>query len=249
MAGGEIRSNTDTGLLKIVACVCMVIDHVGLVFFSGTPWYTPMRAVGRVAFPIFAYCIAVGCRYTRNIGLYALRLLLLGILVQPLYMPAMKHVPIGAFDWGSNFYRLDKIYDFFFSGRLNILFSLTAGVLILWTLRDKKYILTALVCLGCYLIESRLDYGLKGLLLMVLFYAFLDRPITSLVWVGLLMVHWGMPSLFGQWNTRHVLQIYALTALPLIYAPIHTRLRLNKFFFYAFYPGHLLVIYLIQRFM
>ena len=249
MAGGEIRSNTDTGLLKIVACVCMIIDHVGLVFFSGTPYYTPMRIIGRVAFPIFAYCMAVGCRYTRNIFLYALRLLLLAVLVQPLYMAAMKHVQIGVFDWSANFYRLDKIYEFYYSGRLNILFSLFAGLLILWTIRDKKYALTAVVGLGCYLLQNRLDYGLKGLMLMTMFYCFLDRPLTSILWVGLLMVHWGMPNLLGQWKTSHVLQLYALMALPLIYAPIHTRIKLNKYLFYAFYPGHLLVIYLIQRFM
>ena len=243
----DIRSNTDTGLLKLIACAAMVADHVGKMFYSGTPFYTPMRSIGRVAFPLFAYCMAVGCKYTRNIALYALRLLLLAVLVHPLYMAAMGHVPIGGFDWRANFYRLDEIYKYYYAPKLNILFSLFMGVLLIWTIRDRKYFLTAPLIALCWVLNSRLDYGVKGLLLMVIFFCFLDRPATSFLWSGLLMAHWGMPYLLSSGSFRHVMQVYALLALPLIYAPIHTRLKLNKYFFYAFYPGHLLVIYLIQR--
>ena len=243
----DIRSNTDTGLLKIIACATMVVDHVGKMFFSGTAYYTPMRSIGRIAFPLFAYCMAVGCKYTRNIAMYALRLLLLAVLVHPLYMAAMGHVPIGEFNWQENFFRLDRIFTFFYVKKLNILFSLLLGVLLIWTIRDKKYFLTAPLIVLCWALDSHLDYGVKGILLMVIFYCFLDRPLTSLVWTALLMVYWGMPYLLTTGSMRYVTQIYALLSLPLIYAPIHTRLKLNKYFFYAFYPAHLLVIYLIQR--
>lgn len=73
----EIRLNKDTGLLKLIAILTMFIDHLGAAIF---PEYRSMRVIGRIAFPIFAYCIAVGCIYTRNIAKYALRVFLVGLL-------------------------------------------------------------------------------------------------------------------------------------------------------------------------
>ena len=49
--------------LKIIAAISMVIDHAGLMFFPNMEIF---RIIGRLAFPIFAFMIAEGCRYTRN---------------------------------------------------------------------------------------------------------------------------------------------------------------------------------------
>ena len=45
----------------------MVIDHVGSAFF---PQYPVFRWIGRLAFPIFAYCLTVGLLYTHDIKKY-----------------------------------------------------------------------------------------------------------------------------------------------------------------------------------
>lgn len=62
--------------LKLIALVTMIIDHVGAVFF---PWTDDFRIIGRIAFPIYAFLIAEGCRHTRDrrryltgLGLFAL---------------------------------------------------------------------------------------------------------------------------------------------------------------------------------
>lgn len=247
MNGVSVRTNTNTELLKIIACVTMVIDHVGAVFFRGSGEYMFLRYIGRIAFPLFAYCLAVGCRCTRHIGLYFLRMLALAVVVQPLYVTAMGHVSMGTFNWAQDFYRLDLVFDHYYGhGKLNILFSLSVGILLLWTVRGKKYFFTAPLTLAVYLLDGRLDYGYKGILMMVLFFVFADRPLTGLIWELLLMMQWGMPSLFTRLSFNHSTQIYALAALPLIYLPMHSRIRMPKFVFYAFYPAHLAVIYLIQ---
>ena len=49
--------------LKLIALISMTIDHIGLLFF---PYTIIFRILGRFAFPIFAYFIAVGCYYTHN---------------------------------------------------------------------------------------------------------------------------------------------------------------------------------------
>ena len=53
-----VRLNGDTGLLKLVAMLAMFCDHAGKMLF---PQYPIMRIIGRLAFPIYAYCLAVGC--------------------------------------------------------------------------------------------------------------------------------------------------------------------------------------------
>ena len=53
--------------LKIIAMVSMALDHIGLLFFPDVMLF---RALGRIAFPIFAYMIAEGCRYTKNRAKY-----------------------------------------------------------------------------------------------------------------------------------------------------------------------------------
>ena len=49
--------------LKLIALITMTIDHIGFMLL---PQVKILRAIGRIAFPIFAYMIAEGCQYTRN---------------------------------------------------------------------------------------------------------------------------------------------------------------------------------------
>ncbi len=61
--------------LKIIALACMICDHIGAALLSPSElWYDGTRAVGRIAFPIFAFLIAEGCRHTRSRERYLLRL-------------------------------------------------------------------------------------------------------------------------------------------------------------------------------
>lgn len=49
--------------LKLIAAFTMLLDHAGILLF---PRVTLFRILGRLAYPIYAYMIAEGCRYTRN---------------------------------------------------------------------------------------------------------------------------------------------------------------------------------------
>ena len=68
--------------LKIIAAVAMVLDHAGLMFFPGNK---VLRILGRLAFPIFAFMIAEGCKYTRNRLRYFLQLFILAAVCQIVY--------------------------------------------------------------------------------------------------------------------------------------------------------------------
>jgi len=57
-------------VLKIIASICMLIDHTGAIF----PTPEIFRLIGRIVFPIYAYMIAQGCKHTKNINKYLFRL-------------------------------------------------------------------------------------------------------------------------------------------------------------------------------
>ena len=61
----------DGTMLKIIAMISMVIDHVGDMFFPELLW---LRMIGRLAMPVFAFCITEGYIHTRNRKKYLLRM-------------------------------------------------------------------------------------------------------------------------------------------------------------------------------
>ena len=79
-------------VLKWVAIAAMLIDHTAAVMGGLFPfsWYDPMRDVGRIAFPIFAYGIAQGCVYTHSARRYLGRLLLFAVLSEIPYRLALR---------------------------------------------------------------------------------------------------------------------------------------------------------------
>ena len=75
----KMTPRLSSNALKLIALVSMTVDHIGLILF---PQYRVLRIIGRIAFPIFAYMIAEGCRYTSNRIRYFLTIFLLGAAVQ-----------------------------------------------------------------------------------------------------------------------------------------------------------------------
>lgn len=62
--------------LKIIALVAMFVDHVGL-FIPDTPeWF---GWIGRIAAPVFIYCVVVGFKHTSNRKSYLIRLYLFAV--------------------------------------------------------------------------------------------------------------------------------------------------------------------------
>ena len=80
---GRPAGNTATVWLKIIALVFMFIDHSGKMLFPGA---AEMRILGRIAFPVYVWCMIVGFRRTRSVPRYLLRILLVGLIAQPFYV-------------------------------------------------------------------------------------------------------------------------------------------------------------------
>ena len=65
--------------LKIIACISMVFDHIGIIMFPEAMW---LRAVGRLAYPLFAFCLAEGCYYTKDKIKHLIVIAMLGVAIQ-----------------------------------------------------------------------------------------------------------------------------------------------------------------------
>ena len=243
----NIRLNTDTGLLKLIAIVTMLIDHMGAIFF---PQYRVMRVIGRIAFPIYAYCLTVGCVYTHDMLRYVQRIVLLALIAQPLYVVAMHHTNPAMYAVSFAEEPVRAALTFYIESWRDpsILLSLALGLILLWSIRDRHLVITAAMLLFAWIIRGSLDYGFNGILLMLLFFLFCQTPLLSLPIVAGFMVWWGLDGgsyqLFG---VRFATQMFALLALPFLYIRTNTRLRINKWVFYLFYPAHLALILVLDR--
>ena len=249
-APAQVRLNNDTGLLKLVAMLAMMCDHAGKMLF---PQYAIMRIIGRLAFPIYAYCLAVGCVYTHNCLNYLKRIILLALISQPIYAVSMAHSVSAMYSVSFADEPLRAALNFYLHswvGKPSILLTLALGLILIWSLRERQLVITAAMLVFCWMVKGEIDYGMKGVVLMLLFYVFCSHRWLSLPAVLAFMVWWAMGSgnytLFG---VRFSSQMFAVCALPLIYINTGTNIRLPKWLFYAFYPAHLALIYVLDHFV
>ena len=70
---GRLNSNC----IKGIGLISMLTDHVGFFLF---PEIEILRVLGRLAFPIFAFFIAQGCKHTRNKWQYFSVMAVFGII-------------------------------------------------------------------------------------------------------------------------------------------------------------------------
>ena len=230
--GPRLETNLDTDLLKLVAVIAMAIDHVGGAFF---PEIGPFRWVGRLAFPLFCYCMTVGLLYTHDVRRYLGRLALFAVISQPFYVLAFH-----PHDW-----MLDRNWM-----NWNIFFTLFLSLLAMAGLRERKWwlFLGALFAVSWW----NFDYSGIGIQLMLIFFLCRNHPRIG----GALYALMYLPSLWnGSPQDPLCLSlgglcidwpIFSLLAAPLIFIPTRSGLRIPRRFFYAFYPAHLAVIAALQ---
>ena len=204
--------------LKILAVVFMTLDHLGLLFFPQALW---LRVLGRLAFPIFAFLIAESCRKTRNSDAFLRRLFFWGFL---------SEIPFDRFYFG-----VPLSPD-----AQNIFFTLFLGALSirLWQLRGNRRLLSLLPLAAGQLLA--VDYGMIGVLTILLLYLSLERkePVSA---AGIIAINCGLLSFLYAWPV----QLFGILALVPLRFYNGRRGRNWKYFFYLFYPLHLLVFWLI----
>jgi hypothetical protein len=227
--------------LKLIALVTMTIDHTAAALVCGA-WYLPMRCIGRIAFPIYCFLLVEGFFHTENRKKYLLRIFLLFLVSEPFYDLTLNNAL--PYWWNQN-----------------ILLTLTIGLGTIWlvdamdgflskvggelTGRGRSTILWALKLLVCFLglclsEVTMADYGCGGILLILSFYFFRQKPVRLSIAVLISLVFF-----IG------FIEIYAMIAMIpiLLYNGQRGTLlggRAMQYAFYLYYPLHIAVLMLIK---
>jgi len=241
-----VRTNRNSGLIKLLACLTMFIDHAGKMLFPLTP---EMRLIGRLAFPLFAYGIAVGAVYTRDPIRYLSRIVLLALISQPLYALGLDHANRYMFSVSFFEHPLRAAYTFYVNSwqTPSILVALALGLCILIALRKRQWVLALGVYMLCTRFSSSLDYGVAGIRLMILFYALCEHPALALPVLSAYMISWSAGSGYTFFGHEFGMRIFALPAVIFACLPLRRNLRLPRWFIYGFYPAHLIVLAVLTR--
>ena len=259
MQAGKIQGKRgiSSAMLKNIAVVTMLIDHIGAVIVARllvrnglyeamvnqetyTAWmgqnggmygiYMAMRIIGRFAFPIYCFLLAEGFQKTRNVKRYLGRMLLFALI---------SEIP----------------FDLAFSGRLwnmqyqNVFFTLFIGLMVIAGLRlvDQRLagpetwrklagvgLYAVIIVAGSALaLALKTDYSFKGILAITVLYLFRSHR-KAQIWAGVII-----------FLLMDGMEMIAALSFLLIWFYNGARGRQNKYFFYFFYPAHLLVLWLI----
>ncbi len=173
-----MKNTRRNDVLKIVAMVTMLIDHIGVLYFGnfadgslGAQIYIIFRTVGRIAFPIFVYQLALGYRFTHDRQAYRKRLLIFGLISQIPYFFLNRNMEFGFLHF--NVILLFWYITYVFETYEKLVDSIKKG-------RDLSTRLSHLIVLISIIIlpgllsgiipQFYLSYGTYGILMALMFY-------------------------------------------------------------------------------
>lgn len=218
-------------LLKIIALTTMTCDHVGKILFE--PICVLLTQIGRLSFPIFAYILILHLYNKQNYRQYIDRLFVFGLITQIVLWP--------------------------FTGFANnILWSFLLVVVCIHLLQEISFrirpkgiriTLYVLMVICCLIVSVPLDYSFLGFAFMLSLYGLFKYKtalfvILTLIFSMLMNGDTGTDVTISLLTT--MLLLLSTTGMPIqTYFPQMSQKRLihDKWFFYIYYPAHLVVLY------
>ena len=229
-------------MLKLIAIAAMLSGHITRFYFHHFSWvkatwptatwftiagkaisfHQLLLMFGKFAFPLFAFMLIEGFEKTHNRKKYGIRLFILALI---------SEIPFDLMTSGM----------WFNSEHNNVIITLFMGFLALCSLEyfKKSRIISFLVVLGLFLASRYLnaDYRAAGFLFILLIYGLRKEKILQCIISPFLLPMKAMAFL------SLVLTVFYNGKRGFIKTPF------LKYFFYAFYPLHMLVIYLLATYL
>ncbi len=219
--------------LKLIAMIAMIVDHLAAFLFYNNPLFVEplfdiyhkqitlyfiFRAIGRIAFPIFAFLLVEGFSHTHNVKKYLTNLLVFAIV---------SELPWNLLHGGY----LCCI------GSQNVFFTLFLGCCGMYAIkyvddiRKRAYMLIGLLIISIFL---RADYGISGYGFILMIYVLRDNALIQAV-VGSCMLssRWMAGLAFIPINMYNGNRGFIQG-------------KYMKYIFYVFYPLHLMIIYILR---
>jgi len=208
--------------LKLIAITSMLIDHIGVVFFEDIIIF---RIIGRLAFPIFAFLISEGIAHTKNRKVYLMRLIVFALMTEVIFDLTFHH-------------------QWFYIRHQNVLFTFALAVITIMVFeklaKKDMYLKTLIIFVGVVIGQLLyVDHGGFGVLIVIIFAIYKENRKEQFGFVGMIIA---IVAVLDDW-----IYIFSILAfLPLGFYNGKRGIKL-KYIFYAFYPLHLLGIYMVYR--
>lgn len=231
--------NLNSNQIKIIAIIAMTIDHLTWAVFPGTQavWYVYLlHIIGRLTAPIMWFFIAEGCCYTRNIGRYIGRLFIFAVISHFAY----------DFAFGIPFLPLSTgVFN-----QTSVLWSLAwAPVLILICSKESLPQWVKIICIiAICLISFPSDWSSIAVMCPFFLYAHRgnfklqarDIILWSFIYAAVYFLF--LDKLYG------ILQMFTFLTIPILsrYNGERGRWKGMKWFFYFYYPAHLVIVGLVR---
>ena len=221
--------------LKVIAVVTMMIDHTASIFlreckivvaalFGHTlTLYALLRLIGRISFPLFAFLLVEGFVHTHDRKKYGVRLLAFALI---------SELPWDLVHTGRLFWSRQNVFFTLFLGYL--------GLCCIHKIENKentgRHILVLLALLGASAF-SFADYRISGFGFILVLWLLRSHPVYRAVIGACFLPGLWKPGLafipIGLYNGRRGF----------------IRGRALQFAFYAIYPAHMLLFFLIKSAM
>ncbi len=216
-------------MIKIMACVSMVLDHVKYAIPETTCFAT--KYLGRIAFPLFAFLAVEGYCHTSNLKKYYQRLIIFALISQ---------IPFMLFRSLVGNWRM-----------LNIMFTLLLGLMAI-TVFDKfgkkYYFSLPLIALIIYMGKLfGVDYSYYGVAAVFTLYVCRQQKLLRIVIFALLNFVYYYPRLTTYYSISNVISYLCATLPVVLILAYNGKLGpKTKYIYYIFYPAHMLILYLIS---
>jgi len=181
------------------------------------PQYVILRIIGRISFPIFAFLIVEGFMHTKDVKKYIFRMIVFALITE---------IPFDLAFYGDLYW-----------GHQNVLITFALALVALYIDRQygRKVGIAAAFVLAIVAEFIGCDYGMFGVMIVMIFYWNYERFYNKLIF--------GTASLTLLVTSYQIFDVLAMIPIGLYNGKKGIGF---KYFFYGFYPGHLLVLYLIH---
>lgn len=219
--------------LKYIAIACMLVDHIAWTFYpEGSIIGQWMHFFGRFTAPIMVFFVVEGYQHTRSIKKYALRMGLFALV---------SWIPFSLMEFQS----ITVI-----SG---IITNLFIGLLLIWMEdqwkgpRIAKYLIHV-IALFCSLFA---DWPLFAVLWIVLLYRYRDSRKQQLIAYYAIAAFAFFVALAGNWPPGYRWYHAGMFLPPVLIFYLYngesgSKHPFHKWFFYLFYPAHMLLLYFLK---
>lgn len=235
------RTGINADFIKYIAITAMVIDHIALCFVDPKSILgLIMHIIGRITAPVMAYFLVEGFYHTRNLNKYILRLAIFNLIswIPFSFMTSGHLLPIF----------LNEEGHWCITAWQSVMYTLLMALLALKAVHSEKLdIASKIFCvLGLCIIALAGDWSF----LPICWALIMDRYRNDFKKLGIVFSVFSitMTSLSllisenGVWDCYQFGVILALIPLYFYNGSKGSHNKFNKWFFYVFYPLHMLVL-------